>query len=325
MEKSESKILPAVLLVDDEELYLRAMVRDFRQHGYAVTARRDTVSGEQAYRELRRQGQRPLVIVDLVQPGSDGGYLGGLDLLRRLGPDPECEIIAVSDNEAAWLATSARSLGAKRTIVKPDLRRVEPEHIDSAVQEFLDEISGRESSSATPTEAPLREPGAGSGGSAPGDLLGALEELRHAADRSSVLLLVMRYAAEITARGLLYEVEGDHLRVLGRFGMDGGAHGDEVIGLDEDTLPGRAFWSGRLQRSTGSEVAALAPGLPEPAPGEGVALPVMGPGGVAAVLYADTGAGAAGLPDLRSLSALAATASLALGRSVRRPVAARAV
>jgi hypothetical protein len=57
----------------------------------------------------------------------------------------------------------------------------------------------------------------------------------------------------------------------------------------------------------------LLPPLPGDPPAEAIAMPVLGPGGVAAVVYADSGAGPAGsLPDLRPLTALAGTASLAL-------------
>lgn len=308
MDSSEPSASPAVLLVDDEELYLRALVDDYRRRGYVVTARRDLVGGEQAYRELRRQGQVPVLVVDLIQPGEDGGYLGGLDLLRRLRPGPETDVIVLADSEAEWLATAARSLGARRTVTKPDLRRVEPEHLDQAVRSFLDDVAGRARNVSPCPPPPALRPGPG-----PDEpLLGALEELRHMRDRASILLLVMRFAADMAARGVLYEVEGDHLRALGRFGLSGGNGAGKMVPLDRDTLPGRAFWSGRLQRCCGPELSALMPELPEPRPRDAMALPVLGSDRVIAVIYGDSGGAPEGLPDLRALSALAATASLAL-------------
>lgn len=308
-----SRARPAVILVDDEELYLRALLEDYRRRGFAVTVRRDMRGGEQAYRELRRQGRSPVLVVDLIQPGDDGGYLGGLDLLRRLRPSPEAEVIALADSQAAWLGTVACSLGARRTVTKPDLRRAEPEHLDAAMHRFLDEVAGRR---RQPTAT---RPGHRAVGSMnDGLLLGALEEMRHLQDRPSVLLLVMRFAAEVVSRGVLYEVGGDRLQVLGRFGLpDSGPEGEDLP-LERDTLPGRAFWSGRLEKAQGTDLVTLMPVLPTPRPCEAMALPVLGTDGVAAVIYGDSGSATDGLPDLAALSALAATASLALrGRSDR--------
>ena len=307
MESPGSRARPAVILVDDEELYLRALIDDYRRRGFAVTARRDMLGGEQAYRGLQRQGQSPLLVVDLVQPGEDGGYLGGLDLLRRLRPGAGADVIALADSEAVWLSTVAGSLGARRTVTKPDLRRVEPEHLDSAMRRFLDEVAGR-----THEQRATRAAGSPAGLMPQDPLLGALEEMRHLQDRPSVLLLVMRFAAEIVSRGVLYEVGGDHLRVLGRFGLPAGAPDADVLSLERDTLPGRAFWSGRLQQAQGDELATLMPPLPTPPPCEAMALPVLGTDGVAAVVYGDSGSATEGLPHLGALSAVAATASLAL-------------
>ncbi len=301
-----------VLVVDDEELYLRALVADLGRRGFQVTARRDLLAAEAAYREMEAQGALPLLVVDLIQPGENGGYLGGLDLLRRLGLAPGRGTVALADSEAPWLATAARSLGAQRVVLKPDLRRTAPEHLDRALKGFLSEVAGEEADSKGEPDAAAGDPPP-----APADvaLLGALEELRHAPDRASVLLLVMRLASEMAARGILYEVQGDHLRGLGRFGLDdeAGAAGVATLGLDVDSLPGRAFWSARMQRLAGADGHTLLPPLPGGPPAEAISLPVLGPGGVAAVLYADTGPRPEGrLPDLRPLTALAGTASLAL-------------
>jgi len=218
------------------------------------------------------------------------------------------------DSEAAWLSTTAQSLGAARVIRKPDIRRTEPEHLDRALKGFLGEVAGKSPARAS---QPAPDPDPAERPAEPSSLLGALEELRHAPDRVAVLLLVMRLASDLASRGVLYEVEGDHLRGLGSFGLsdeDASHVTDRLLALDQDSLPGRAFWSGRLQRARGKDLTALAHDLSGPHPVEAVALPIIGPGGVAAVLYTDSGDPPDGLADLRPLSALAGTASLALAR-----------
>jgi hypothetical protein len=229
-----------------------------------------------------------------------------------LQAEPASEVVALVDSEAAWLSTTAQSLGAARVIRKPDLRRTEPEHLDQALSGFLGEVAG-EAPSRAPQPTP--EPAPAERSAEPSSLLGALEELRHAPDRIAVLLLVMRLASDLATRGVLYDVEGDHLRGLGSFGLcdeDASRVTERLLALDKDSLPGRAFWSGRLQRAQGKDLTALSHDLSGPLPAEAVALPIIGPGGVAAVIYTDSGDTPDGLADLRPLSALAGTASLAL-------------
>jgi hypothetical protein len=255
------------------------------------------------------------MIVDLIQPGEAGGMLGGLDLLRRLRPGPPVEVIALTDNDAAWLASAAGTLGASQVVRKPDLRRTAPEHLDRVVRDFLAIVAG-EAPPPAPAPADPVEP---SGAPAPHTLealLGAIEELRHMRDRESILLLVLRASAEFVARGLLFELYEDRLRGLGSFGLGEEAAariGEVSVPLDRDTLPGRAFWSARLQRIAGEGIRDLLPDLPGPLPTSALALPILGTSGVVGILYTDDGGGEA-LPDPRPLSALVATASLALDR-----------
>jgi len=144
-----------------------------------------------------------------------------------------------------------------------------------------------------------------------GVLLGALEELCHARDRVAILLLVMRVAGDLASRGMLMEVEGDHLKVLGRFGVPGGG-GEETLPLDKDSLPARAFWSARLQHATCPASAALPASLGDPPGGDAIAIPLQGPDGITAVIYADSGPQGGTLPELRPLIAVAGAARMAL-------------
>jgi len=144
-----------------------------------------------------------------------------------------------------------------------------------------------------------------------GVLLGALEELCHARDRVAVLLLVMRVAADLASRGMLMEVEGDHLKVLGRFGMAAAA-AEETLPLDKDSLPARAFWSARLQHAKCPSAGAVPASLGEPPKGDAIAIPLQGADGIIAVIYADSGPEGGTLPELRPLIAVAGAARMAL-------------
>lgn len=308
-----------VVVVDDEGLYRRALAGGLEKRGHAVICCDDLPAAEAAFRRLEEEGRRPSLVVDLIQPGEGNGHLGGLDLLRRLRPAGTRSIVAVMNSDALWLEQAARSLGATRVIRKPDLRRIQPEHLDNALSAFARQVAGEDEACDPAEGAPLPAGEQDSSGrnsqqaplQADSVLLGALEELCHARDRVAILLLVMRVAADLAARGMLMEVDGDHLTVLGRFGTD--VVGDEEnIPLDRDNLPSRAFWSARLQRATRPPEKALPPGLGDPPQGDAVAFPLLGPDGIIAVIYADSGPKGGSLPDLRPLIALAGAARMAL-------------
>jgi len=308
-----------VVIADDEGLYRRALAGGLAARGHAVICCDDLPAAEATFRRLEGEGRRPSLVVDLIQPGEGNGHLGGLDLLRRLRPAGARPIVAVMNSDASWLEQAARSLGATRVVRKPDLRRIEPEHLDNALSVFAGQVAGDD-----PDCEPARFTAlpAGENGSsrqdrsqvpllADGVLLGALEELCHARDRGAILLLVMRLAADLAARGMLMEVDGDHLKVLGRFGIDV-VEDEEIIPLDRDNLPARAFWSARLQRATCPPAEALPTGLGQPPSGDAIAYPLLGPDGIVAVIYADSGPQGGSLPELRPLIALAGAARMAL-------------
>jgi CheY-like chemotaxis protein len=308
-----------VILVDDEGLYLRAVCRGLEQRGHTVVACSDLETAEAAYHRMVGEGCHPALVVDLIQPGENNGHLGGLDLLRRLRPAPGRPVVAVMDSDAAWLEQAARSLGATRVVRKPDLRRFEPEHLDQALNRYTAAIVGEPVSTRDEPGSAAMAPAAPASPAAPAVpagqvaslVLGALEELRHMRDRAGVLLLLMRLASELAARGMLLEVSGDHLKVLGCFGADAVAAGD-ILPLDRDSLTTRAFWSARLQRGRQVSAGDLPGGLEPAGSGEAIAMPILGPDGVVAVLYADAGINGGSLPDLRPLMTLAGTARMAL-------------
>ena len=147
-----------VVLADDEALYLRAVAAVLEERGHQVIACPDLAGAEAAFRRLAGEGRRPSLVVDLIQPGDGGSHLGGLDLLRRLRPQPHVPVVAMVNSSAAWLEKAASSLGAGRVIRKPDLFHLDPEHIDQALRSFAGAVAGDPSAVA----AAARRPGEGS-------------------------------------------------------------------------------------------------------------------------------------------------------------------
>ncbi|MEW6218244.1 MAG: response regulator [Thermodesulfobacteriota bacterium] len=101
-----------LLLVDDEEIVLRALSRDLNAEGYEVAA---VGSGQDALLRLGKDVRFDVVITDLVMEGLDGIQV--LREARRL--DPEVGVIILTGHGALSSAIDALRLGADDYLLKP--------------------------------------------------------------------------------------------------------------------------------------------------------------------------------------------------------------
>jgi DNA-binding response OmpR family regulator len=122
--------LARILVVDDDDLIRKLVVRTLERAGYEVVAAAD---GQQAARQYRDQ-PADLIITDLFMPEKEGMEV--IMELRR--EDPEVKIIAISGagslGPTGYLEV-ARMIGASKTLAKPFGR----EELLNAVRQLLDE------------------------------------------------------------------------------------------------------------------------------------------------------------------------------------------
>lgn len=119
-----------ILVVDDDDLIRKLVVRTLERAGYEVVASAD---GRQAARQYREQ-HADLIITDLFMPEKEGMEV--IMELRRT--DPDVKIIAISGagslGPTGYLEV-ARMIGASKTLAKPFGR----EELLNAVRQLLDE------------------------------------------------------------------------------------------------------------------------------------------------------------------------------------------
>ena len=101
----------AILLVDDEPVILKSLVRDLEAEGYAITT---AESGEEAVVKLQQQ-HFDMVITDLVMEGIDGIQV----LKAAKSIDPEFPAIILTGYGDLTSAIDALRLGADDYLLKP--------------------------------------------------------------------------------------------------------------------------------------------------------------------------------------------------------------
>ncbi|MBB5348285.1 response regulator [Desulfoprunum benzoelyticum] len=111
-----------VLLVDDEEDFLKTLAERLESRGLNVTT---ASSGESALASVEGQ-EYDLIVLDLAMPGIDG-----LETLKRIkARQPEAGIIMLSGQGSIRTSIEAMKLGAEDFIEKP-----------VNISELLDKIS----------------------------------------------------------------------------------------------------------------------------------------------------------------------------------------
>ncbi|HJZ86218.1 MAG TPA: EAL domain-containing protein [Polyangia bacterium] len=114
-----------VLIVDDEELIVRAFRRTLQRAGYEVEG---VCEGERALALLRTE-PFDVVLSDIRMP-----RLGGLDLLKAVrAQDPDMSVILMTGGPALETAVEALERGALRYLLKP----IDADALASAVDEAV--------------------------------------------------------------------------------------------------------------------------------------------------------------------------------------------
>lgn len=107
----EKKLHAKVLLVDDEEEFLKTLAERLEMRGLKVTG---ATRGEEAV-DLADKQTFDAIVIDLAMPGMDG-----LETLKRIKEShPDAEIIMLSGQGTVKTGIEAMKLGAEDFLEKP--------------------------------------------------------------------------------------------------------------------------------------------------------------------------------------------------------------
>lgn len=235
-----------LILVEDDDTTRNCLSEFLGRHGYNLSCLGRAEDALIAVDTYCREGESPLLLVDLVMPRMDGtGLLGGLELI---------ELIHANFSQLpALVMTDRRDLQAERALARmgyPLVVKPSPDEITSLAHFepfaerlllYLSNLETGECKFETPTfniGDDLRlEMGEGSLSAVPvaqstgiSLLRGMLEELNDPALGGGIILLVLRFASEFMSRAVIFTVKGDEIVGLGQFGVeDRDLSGDTMV------------------------------------------------------------------------------------------------
>lgn len=227
----------ALILVDDDDATREALAATLHRAGYRV---HPFSRSEEALIEtdaLCRQGERPLLLVDLIMPRMDGsGILGGLELLERVRNGfPDLRLLVMSDYPNSDAERRVGEMGYSH-IMKPRrtefLASAEPDGFAERLLAGLEQVTAAGEPVAPPNLVNLGDelrlelgeefadqPGGVEPPTGIALLRVMLEELNDPALGGGITLLALRFAAEFVSRAVIFMAMRDEIVGLGQFGI----------------------------------------------------------------------------------------------------------
>jgi len=121
------RVVPSVLLVDDDAVILRVLEINFRARGFDVR----TASSRSAVLERLREGRPDAIVLDLGLPDDDGG--GVLDDLRSQQLGADVPVVIVSGRAPDAAADDGYASRVEAVLLKP----VDPADVVETVRGVL--------------------------------------------------------------------------------------------------------------------------------------------------------------------------------------------
>lgn len=346
---------PIVVVADDDDIMLRSIEHFLQPKGYSVFSFTKISPAIFKIQQLVDMGERPRVLIaDLLMPDTTGAStLGGLELLEKTRKiNPAISIYMTSDYENLPAREKAEDLGARFFFMKPKASQLDESFDSPELVNFIQVLNA-----ALESEAPLegaKAPAAEGEGLinlgeelrkefgeevSPGApeaeeivpsrglhmLKAMISELNDPGSNGQITLMILRFAAEMMNRAVIFLVAKNQLAGLGQFGivLDGADPQKHVrlirIPLNEPSIFREAIqkrmplkknlkmnkWNEYLVNHLG--------GIP---PREVFVAPIIAGGKIPAILYGDNVPEDKEIGDTESLEIFLAQAGLAMEKAL---------
>ncbi|MEZ4599455.1 MAG: response regulator [Syntrophotaleaceae bacterium] len=335
-----------VFLVDDDPAVREKLTSDLHGEGRVVSA---FANGSELLLELDRvvdQGKRPTLLIDLIMPRFNGeGILGGLELLEVIRSRyPKLPVRMFSDYFCTETEKRIQALGVDQLVVKPH-RRTLASKGGAAMEAFVKRVA-----KVLPTTAEVlkteSQPKEEKGGMLPAPGISPNEGEEPIRRQLALLktlsnelcvhdleqqarLLILRFAAELFDRAVIFSVQGDKMNGSGQFGFEkfsgvqGNRLGELVISLKEPSIFTSVLEKREpIKRTLGSGdwERCFAGYLGEPPAVEIFLGPVICQAKVVALLYGDMLAGSQSYGDTDGLEVFLTQVGLLKERALLKAV-----
>jgi CheY-like chemotaxis protein len=343
-----------IVVVDDDPMLLESLSHLLSQKGHTVHCFGEVRPSLHHIQQMVDMGSKPMAIIaDLIMPNSTGeSTLGGLELLEKVRKiNPSLSIYMISDYENQPAREKSEQLGSRFFFMKPKASQLD-EKMDSP--ELINFIQVLESALASePVESVEEAPVASNGMINLGEelrrefgeevqvpkteieqvvpsrginmLKTMISELNDPASSGQITLLILRFAAELMNRSVIFLVARNQLAGLGQFGMvmedrDPQKQVRKIrIPLNQpsifrEAIQKRMPLKKKLKNTKWHEYLVEQLGGSEPS--EVFVAPIIAGGKIAAILYGDNAPDDEKIGDTESLEIFLAQAGLAMEKAL---------
>ncbi len=350
--------VPDLLAVDDDPLMLESLAHHLGQNLLMETSG-DIDQALSRYQELLEQRKAPVVLADLLMPDMDySTTLGGLELCEKvLELDPGARFILMTDYENQDAQERAKALGIKYFLFKPKSSQLETDYSSPELLNFIQVFTNALETLSAPTAGapkPLQRDENGlvnlgdelrkefadgeefiSNTAADasqvvssrglGMLKAMINELNDPGSEGQITLMVLRFAAEIMNRAVIFLVARNQIAGLGQFGIDlNGVDPEQQVrririplnepSIFRETVIKRMALKKKLRSTKWNQY--LVEILGGKAPDEVFVAPIITGGKIAALIYGDNVPEEKEIGDTESLEIFLAQAGLAMEKAL---------
>ncbi|MFO8058909.1 MAG: response regulator [bacterium] len=351
----ETEKPPDLVIADDEPFLIESLRHHLAEKGYQVRGFDRVDSALKYIQQTVDMGIKPgALLADLIMPDQEGtSTLGGLELLEKARSiSPSLPVYIMTDYENAPARERAQELGARYFFTKPKSSQLDEDYSSPELVNFvqvLESALGSEvAAKGKAQEAPESEgdlvnlgdelrrefgeevhPVSDQGDVVPSRgiqmLKSMISELNDPSSSGQITLLVLRFAAELMNRAIIFLVAKNKLAGLGQFGLDiqgvdPQKHVRQIrIPLNEPSIFREAIqkrlplkkplksnkWNDYLVETLGGE-----------RPSEVFVAPIIAGGKIAALIYGDNVPEDKEIGDTESLEIFLAQAGLAMEKAL---------